>query len=125
LYGFLKEPILQKKETTESLPIECVPEEVIEPIAVVVPPSTSLSDLAASMLDDEVKQELREEVREVVREEVREVKRGEEEVRDLDFLDKSILATAVSSSIFLEVCEADEEINSLTDVNFTTFFLRS
>jgi hypothetical protein len=52
--------------------------------------------------------------------EVREVKRGEEEgsqeVRDLDFLDKSILATAVSSSIFLEVSEADEEHDSAKDV---------
>ena len=48
--------------------------------------------------------------KEEVREEVREGKRGEEqEVRDLDFLDKSILATAVSSSIFLEVSE-DEDV---------------
>jgi tetratricopeptide (TPR) repeat protein len=46
--------------------------------------------------------------------EVREDKRGEEkgrqeEVTDLDFLDKSILATAVASSIFLEVSETEEE----------------
>jgi tetratricopeptide (TPR) repeat protein len=53
------------------------------------------------------------EVREVKRgeeQEVREVKRGEEEGRDLDFLDKSILATAVSSSIFLEVSEREEDV---------------
>jgi tetratricopeptide (TPR) repeat protein len=54
-----------------------------------------------------------EEPEQEVRQEVREVKRGEEEgrqeVRDLDFLDKSILAAAVSSSIFLEVSESEEE----------------
>jgi tetratricopeptide (TPR) repeat protein len=71
-------------------------------------------------------EELEPQVREVkrgeekeVRHEVREVKRGEEEVReevrDLDFLDKSILATAVSSSIFLEVSGADEEQDSAKD----------
>lgn len=104
LYGFLKDPILQKNRNTEILPIEIVTEEVVEPIVVAVHPSSSLSDLAASMLVDKVKPEVRED------------KRGEEEVRDLDFLDKSILATAVSSSIFLEVSEADEEIDSLKDV---------
>jgi predicted Zn-dependent protease len=114
LYGFLKDPILQKNRNTEILPIEIVTEEVVEPIVVAVHPSSSLSDLAASMLVDEVKPEVREDKR--GEEEVREVKRGEEEVRDLDFLDKSILATAVSSSIFLEVSEADEEIDSLKDV---------
>jgi tetratricopeptide (TPR) repeat protein len=68
-------------------------------------------------------EELEPEVREVKRGEeleVREVKRGEEEVReevrDLDFLDKSILATAVSSSIFLEVSERDVEHDSGKDV---------
>jgi predicted Zn-dependent protease len=114
LYGFLKDPILQKNRNTEILPIEIVTEEVVEPIVVAVHPSSSLSDLAASMLVDKVKPEVREDKR--GEEEVREVKRGEEEVRDLDFLDKSILATAVSSSIFLEVSEADEEIDSLKDV---------
>jgi hypothetical protein len=114
LYGFLKDPILQKNRNTEILPIEIVTEEVVEPIVVAVHPSSSLSDLAASMLVDEVKPEVREDKR--GEEEVREVKRGEEEGRDLDFLDKSILATAVSSSIFLEVSEADEEIDSLKDV---------
>jgi predicted Zn-dependent protease len=114
LYGFLKDPILQKNRNTEILPIEIVTEEVVEPIVVAVHPSSSLSDLAASMLVDEVKPEVREDKR--GEEEVREDKRGEEEVRDLDFLDKSILATAVSSSIFLEVSEADEEIDSLKDV---------
>jgi tetratricopeptide (TPR) repeat protein len=61
----------------------------------------------------EVKRGEEQEVREVKRgeePEVREVKRGEEEVRDLDFLDKSILATAVSSSIFLEVSEREEDV---------------
>jgi len=132
LYSFLKEPILQKQdpvEAEESLPTEIVVEEVIAPTPVVVPPSTSLSDLAASMLEEE--QDVREgkkgeeEVREDKRgeEEVREDKREEEkeeqdeetEVRDLDFLDKSILATAVSSSIFLEVSEADEELDAAQD----------
>jgi tetratricopeptide (TPR) repeat protein len=129
LYGFLKEPILQEQEPVEiidSLPIEIVTEDVEEPIVVVVPPSTSLSDLAASMLEEEGRQEVREdkrgeeevrqEIRQEVRQEVREDKRGEKEVRDLDYLDKSILATAVSSSIFLEVSEADEEQDSAKDV---------
>ena len=127
LYGFLKEPILQKQistEIVESLPTENIPVTIIETAPVTVAPSsTSLSELAASMMEEpevrEVKRGEDKEVREVkrgeepeVREvkrgeepEVREVKRGEEKVRDLDFLDKSILATAVSSSIFLEVSE--------------------
>jgi tetratricopeptide (TPR) repeat protein len=113
LYGFLKEPILQKKTPTElvdTLPTEIIPEIILEttPVAV-APSSTSLSELAASMMEEP-------EVREVKRgeePEVREVKRGEEpEVRDLDFLDKSILATAVSSSIFLEVSEDVAEQDS-------------
>ena len=156
LYSFLKEPILQKQdpvEAEESLPTEMVAEEVVETTPVVVPPSTSLSDLAASMLEEEQEQEVREvkseeeEVKHEVKQEVREDKRGEEEVkqeviqevredkreeekvseeiiedkkeeeeiRELDFLDKSILATAVSSSIFLEVSEADEEIDAAQD----------
>jgi tetratricopeptide (TPR) repeat protein len=110
LYGFLKEPILQKKTPTElvdTLPTEIIPEIILEttPVAV-APSSTSLSELAASMMEEP-------EVREVKRgeeQEVREVKRGEEEGRDLDFLDKSILATAVSSSIFLEVSEREEDV---------------
>jgi hypothetical protein len=110
LYGFLKEPILQKQTSTEiveSLPTEIIPEIIPEATpAAVAPSSTSLSELAASMMEDP-------EVREVKRgeeQEVREVKRGEEEGRDLDFLDKSILATAVSSSIFLEVSEREEDV---------------
>jgi tetratricopeptide (TPR) repeat protein len=121
LYGFLKEPILQKKTPTElvdTLPTEIIPEIILEttPVAV-APSSTSLSELAASMMEEpevrEVKRGEEQEVREVKRgeeQEVREVKRGEEEVRDLDFLDKSILATAVSSSIFLEVSEREEDV---------------
>lgn len=144
LYGFLKEPILRKQELTEiveNLPIETVAEVIEVPTAKEISPSTSLSQLAESMLDDEVGIEVREdkrgeeieiredqrgeeEVREVreVREdkrreeiEVREDERGEEEIRELDFLDKSILATAVSSSIFLEVSEADEEQDAAQD----------
>jgi len=125
LYGFLKEPVLQKQTSTdivESLPTESTPEIITETAPSPVVSSTSLAELAASMME-----ELEPEVREVkrgeekeVRHEVREVKRGEEEVReevrDLDFLDKSILATAVSSSIFLEVSEADEEQDSAKDV---------
>ena len=122
LYGFLKEPILQKQtstEITESLPTEIIPAIIPEtaPVAV-APSSTSLSELAASMMEEEEELEVREvkreeelEVREVKREEElegREVKREEEEGRDLDFLDKSILATAVSSSIFLEVSERED-----------------
>ena len=111
LYGFLKEPILQKQTSTEiveSLPTEIIPEIIPEATpAAVAPSSTSLSELAASMMEEP-------EVREVKRgeeQEVREVKRGEEpEGRDLDFLDKSILATAVSSSIFLEVSEREEDV---------------
>ena len=118
LYGFLKEPILQKNTPTElvdTLPTEIIPEIILEtaPVAV-APSSSSLSQLAASMME-----EPEPEVREVKRGEdsqVREVKRGEEEgrqeVRDLDYLDKSILATAVSSSIFLEVSEQDAEQDS-------------
>jgi len=121
LYGFLKEPVLQKQTSTdivESLPTESTPEIITETAPSSVVSSTSLAELAASMME-----ELEPEVREVKRgeeHEVREVKRGEEEVReevrDLDFLDKSILATAVSSSIFLEVSEADEEQDSAKDV---------
>ena len=149
LYGFLKEPILQKQahsELADTLPTEINTATVVEDTPSAAAPSTSLVQLAASMMDEEpevreVKRE-EEEVREVKREEepevreeeeVREVKREEEEVRevreekrgeekgrqeeeeeeeeeevtDLDFLDKSILATAVSSSIFLEVSEPD------------------
>ena len=164
LYGFLKEPILKKQSQTEiadTLPTEIIPEIVVEVVPSKVPNSSSLAELAASMMDEEPEgreakrgeeqevredkrgeeQEVREdkrgeeqEVREVredkrgeeieVREdkrgeeiEVREDKRGEEiegrqdeeEVTDLDFLDKSILATAVASSIFLEVSEPEEE----------------
>jgi tetratricopeptide (TPR) repeat protein len=121
LYGFLKEPILQKNTPTElvdTLPTEIIPEIILEtaPVAV-APSSSSLSQLAASMME-----EPEPEVREVKRGEdsqVREVKRGEEEgrqeVRDLDFLDKSILAAAVSSSIFLEVSEQDAEQDSSKD----------
>ena len=129
LYGFLKEPILRKQEPTEvveNLPIETVAEVIEAPTAKEISPSTSLSQLAESMLDEAVSIEVREdkrgeeiEVREDKRREeieVREDKRGEEEVRELDFLDKSILATAVSSSIFLEVSEADEEQDSTKDV---------
>ena len=118
LYGFLKEPILQKNTPTElvdTLPTVIIPEIISEtaPVAV-APSSSSLSQLAASMME-EPEPEVREVKRgeEKVEHEVREVKRGEEkgrqeeelEVRDLDFLDKSILAAAVSSSIFLEVSE--------------------
>jgi tetratricopeptide (TPR) repeat protein len=139
LYGFLKEPILQKRapiEIIESLPAENTPEIISEVAPSPVASSTSLAELAASMMEElepqvrEVKRGEEQEVREVKRgeeeglEKVREVKRGEEEglekvreeVRDLDFLDKSILAAAVSSSIFLEVSEADEEHDSAKDV---------
>ena len=131
LYGFLKEPILRKQELTEiveNLPIETVAEVIEVPTAKEISPSNSLSQLAESMLDEAVSVEVREykreeeiEVRdgktgeEKVRTEIREDERGEEEVRELDFLDKSILATAVSSSIFLEVSEADEEQDAAQD----------
>jgi tetratricopeptide (TPR) repeat protein len=49
------------------------------------------------------------EVREDKRREEKGRKEEQEEVTDLDFLDKSILATAVASSIFLEVSETEEE----------------
>ena len=131
LYGFLKEPILQKKTPTElvdTLPTEIIPEIILETTPVTLAPSsTSLSELAASMMEEpEVREVKRGE--EKVRQEGREDKRGEEEgrqedeqeVRDLDFLDKSILATAVSSSIFLEVsedvAEQDAEQDSSKDV---------
>ena len=131
LYGFLKEPVLQKQTSTdivESLPTESTPEIITETAPSPVVSSTSLAELAASMMEElepevrEVKRGEEHEVREVKRgeeegsQEVREGKRGEEKVRDLDFLDKSILATAVSSSIFLEVSEADEEQDSAKDV---------
>ena len=140
LYGFLKEPILKKQSQTEiavTLPTEIIPEIVVEVAPSKVPSSSSLAELAASMMDEEPEGreakrgeelEVREdkrgeeiEVREDKRGEeieVREDKRGEEkgredekeeEVTDLDFLDKSILATAVASSIFLEVSEPEEE----------------
>jgi tetratricopeptide (TPR) repeat protein len=138
LYGFLKEPILKKQSQTEiadTLPTEIIPEIVVEVVPSKVPSSSSLAELAASMMDEEPEGredkrgeeiEVREdkrgeeiEVREDKRgeeQEVREDKRGEEkgrkdeeEVTDLDFLDKSILATAVASSIFLEVSEPEEE----------------
>jgi tetratricopeptide (TPR) repeat protein len=130
----LKEPILQKQTPTElndTLPTEIITAIVVEDTPRAATPSTSLVQLAASMMDEEVRPEVREvkrgeeqEVREVKRgeeQEVREVKRGEEkgrqdEVTDLDFLDKSILATAVSSSIFLEVSELDEKQDSSKDV---------
>ena len=130
LYGFLKEPILQKRapiEIIESLPAENTPEIISEVAPSSVASSTSLAELAASMMEElepqvrEVKRGEEHEVREVKRgeeegsQEVREGKRGEEKVRDLDFLDKSILATAVSSSIFLEVSGADEEHDSAKD----------
>ena len=138
LYSFLKEPILRKQkpsEVVENLPIETVAEVVEAPASKEISPSTSLSQLAESMLDDEVGFEVREDNRgeeieiredergeEEVREdkrreeiEVREDERGEEEIKELDFLDKSILATAVSSSIFLEVSEADEEQDAAQD----------
>ena len=132
LYGFLKEPILKKQSQTEivdTLPTEIIPEIVVEVVPSKVPSSSSLAELAASMMDEEPEgredkrgEEI--EVREVREDkrgeeiEVREDKRGEEkgredekeeEVTDLDFLDKSILATAVASSIFLEVSETEEE----------------
>ncbi len=117
LYGFLKEPILRKQkpsEVVENLPIETVAEVVEAPASKEISPSTSLSQLAESMLDDEVGIEVREDKRgEEI--EIREDERGEEEIRELDFLDKSILATAVSSSIFLEVSEADEEQDAAQD----------
>ena len=160
LYGFLKEPILQKQTPTEiadTLPTETITETVVEVTPSAAAPSNTLAQLAASMMDDEpqvreVKRGEEPEVREVergeepeVREvkrgeepeirevkrgeepEVREVKRGEEkgrqeeekeeeEVTDLDFLDKSILATAVASSIFLEVSETEEEEEDELDV---------
>ena len=117
LYGFLKEPILQKQTQTEiadTLPTETITETVVEVTPSAAAPSNTLAELAASMME-----ELEPDVREVKRgeePEVREVKRGEEpEVRDLDFLDKSILATAVSSSIFLEVSEDVAEQDSAKD----------
>jgi len=136
LYGFLKEPILQQKqpiETTEILPTEIIQELVIEVAPRAATSASSLEQLAESMMEEEVTIEVREdkreeeqEVREDKREEeqeVREDKRGEEkgseveeEVRDLDFLDKSILATAVSSSIFLEVSERNSEQDASPDL---------
>ncbi len=128
LYGFLKEPILRKQELTEiveNLPIETVAEVIEVPTAKEISPSNSLSQLAESMLDEAISIEVRVdkrgeeiEVREDKRREeieVREDEGGEEEIRELDFLDKSILATAVSSSIFLEVSEADEEQDAAQD----------
>lgn len=105
LYGFLKEPVLRKHSPIaiiESLPTENIPEIIVDVTPSPAASSTSLAELAASMMEE-------------LEPEVREVKRGEEKVRDLDFLDKSILATAVSSSIFLEVSEADEEHDSAKD----------
>ena len=108
LYGFLKEPILQKNTPTElvdTLPTEIIPEIIPEAIPVAVAPSsTSLSELAASMMEEPE-----------VREDKRGEEKGSEEVRELDFLDKSILATAVSSSIFLEVSEQDSSKDAEQD----------
>lgn len=129
LYGFLKEPILQKQTPTElphTLPTEITTEVPPSPVN----SSTSLVELAASIVEQEVREgkrgeeiEGRQEVREVKRgeeqegkQEVREVKRGEEEGRDLDFLDKSILAAAVSSSILLEVSERNAEQDASQDL---------
>ncbi|MFA9220653.1 MAG: tetratricopeptide repeat protein [Sediminibacterium sp.] len=128
LYGFLKEPALQKQtqiEIADTLPTETITEIVVEVTPNVAAPSNTLAQLAASMMEEpeqevrEVKRGEEQEVREVKRgeeQEVREVKKGEEEGRDLDFLDKSILATAVSSSIFLEVSEDVAEQDSGKDV---------
>ena len=119
LFSFLKEPILQKQdpvEAVESLPTETITETVVEVTPSAAAPSNTLAQLAASMMDEEP--EVREvergeelEVREAKREEEkgRQEEEEEEEVADLDFLDKSILATAVASSIFLEVSETEEE----------------
>jgi tetratricopeptide (TPR) repeat protein len=124
-------------ELAHILPTEIIPEIIIEVVPSVSASSNSLEQLAESMMDEEtevredkrgeekveqevredkrgeekVEQEVREDKRgeEKVEQEVREDKRGEEEGRDLDFLDKSILAAAVSSSIFLEVSEREEE----------------
>ena len=120
LYGFLKEPILRKQEpieVAENLPIETEATIIEEPILKELSNSTSLSQLAESMLDEKVSIEVREDKKreEEVTIEVREDKKREEEIRELDFLDKSILATAVSSSIFLEVSEAEEEQDSAKD----------
>lgn len=119
LFSFLKEPILQKQdpvEAVESLPTETITETVVEVTPSAAALSNTLAQLAASMMDEEP--EVREvergeelEVREAKREEEkgRQEEEEEEEVADLDFLDKSILATAVASSIFLEVSETEEE----------------
>jgi tetratricopeptide (TPR) repeat protein len=142
LYGFLKEPILQKQtqiEIADTLPTETTTETVVEVTPSAAAPSNTLAQLAASMMDEEIEgregkrgeeievkrgeeiEEIEEiEVKRGEEIEVREVKRGEEkgredEVTDLDFLDKSILATAVSSSIFLEVSELDAEQDSMKD----------
>lgn len=127
LYGFLKEPIPQQRnhtEFTDTLPPEITQEIVLELPPTAVANSTSLSELAESMLEETVREDKREEekvVQEVSEEkieeekavqEVREDKSEEEEVSDLDFLDKSILATAISSSIFLEVSEREAEQDS-------------
>lgn len=122
LYSFLKEPILKKNSETEivdTLPTETTPETIVEVVPNKTSTSASLAELAASMMDEELEgregKRGEENEKQNENEEIREGKRGEEkgrqeeEVADLDFLDKSILATAVSSSIFLEVSEADEE----------------
>ena len=126
LYGFLKEPILQKQTPTELddiLPTAIITETIIESSPKASSSSTSLAELAASMMDEgpEVREDKRGE--EEVKQEVIEDKRGEEkgseeeeEVRDLDFLDKSILAAAVSSSIFLEVSERNAEQDASQDL---------
>ena len=111
LYGFLKEPVLRKHSPIaiiESLPTENIPEIIVDVTPSGASPSTSLAELAASMME-ELEPEVREVKKreEVVRQEGRQ--EGRQEVRDLDFLDKSILAAAVSSSIFLEVSE-DEDV---------------
>jgi tetratricopeptide (TPR) repeat protein len=132
LYGFLKEPIPENKpaiEIANTLPTEVITEITVEVAPSVATSSNTLAQLAASMMDEETIQEVREVMRgeelegreggegkreeekgiQEVEQEGREVKRGEEEGRNLDFLDKSILAAAVSSSIFLEVSEREEE----------------
>ncbi len=130
LYGFLKEPILQKKtetEVTDSLPTETITETFVEVTPSAATASNTLAKLAASMMDEEEEgredkkgeEKLREDKRgeenekQNENEEIREDERGEEKERkELDLLEKSILATAVSSSIFLEVSET----NPLEDV---------
>ena len=120
LYSFLKEPILKKETTVElnvSVPQEAQEEIIPAPIELQRSNPTSLVQLAESMLEEGGDPKLREDKRgeEEENTQLREDKKGEEELRDLDFLDKSILATAVSSSIFLEVSDEDEEGDAMQD----------